>query len=70
MGSLEENKLADIVLWDPAFFGVKPEKIIKGGAAKVSNSASSNDEVYNRLRLNDNQIKSSLITRLRKFTFL
>ena len=32
VGSLQENKLADIVIWDPAFFGVKPEKIIKGGA--------------------------------------
>ena len=31
VGSLQENKLADIVIWDPAFFGVKPEKIIKGG---------------------------------------
>ena len=32
VGSLQENKLADIVIWEPAFFGVKPEKIIKGGA--------------------------------------
>jgi urease subunit alpha len=31
VGSLQENKLADIVIWEPAFFGVKPEKIIKGG---------------------------------------
>ena len=36
VGSLEENKLADIVLWDPSFFGVKPEKIIKGGAINYS----------------------------------
>ena len=36
VGSLEENKLADIVLWDPAFFGVKPEKIIKGGTINYS----------------------------------
>ena len=36
VGSLAENKLADIVLWDPAFFGVKPEKIIKGGAINYS----------------------------------
>ena len=36
VGSLEENKLADIVLWEPAFFGVKPEKIIKGGAINYS----------------------------------
>src|SRR5437773_265086 len=31
VGSIEEGKLADIVLWKPAFFGVKPFTIIKGG---------------------------------------
>lgn len=31
VGSLERGKIADIVLWKPAFFGVKPEIIIKGG---------------------------------------
>ena len=31
VGSLETGKLADIVLWKPAMFGVKPEMIIKGG---------------------------------------
>jgi urease subunit alpha len=31
VGSLEKGKLADIVLWKPAFFGAKPEMIIKGG---------------------------------------
>ncbi|HEV7715748.1 MAG TPA: urease subunit alpha [Steroidobacteraceae bacterium] len=31
VGSIEVNKLADIVLWRPAFFGVKPSLIIKGG---------------------------------------
>jgi len=31
VGSLEVGKLADIVLWRPAFFGVKPSIIIKGG---------------------------------------
>jgi urease subunit alpha len=31
VGSLEVGKLADMVLWKPAFFGVKPEMIIKGG---------------------------------------
>ncbi|MBE9069906.1 urease subunit alpha [Leptolyngbya cf. ectocarpi LEGE 11479] len=32
VGSLEAGKLADICLWKPAFFGVKPELVIKGGA--------------------------------------
>ncbi len=31
VGSLEVGKMADLVLWKPAFFGVKPEVIIKGG---------------------------------------
>lgn len=33
VGSLEEGKLADIVLWEPAFFGVKAEVVLKGGIA-------------------------------------
>jgi urease subunit alpha len=32
VGSIEAGKLADICLWKPAFFGVKPEMVIKGGA--------------------------------------
>src|SRR4030088_223071 len=32
IGSVEKGKLADLVLWSPAFFGVKPDMIIKGGA--------------------------------------
>ena len=31
VGSIEEGKLADLVLWKPAFFGVKPFLIMKGG---------------------------------------
>jgi urease subunit alpha len=31
IGSVEAGKLADLVLWTPAFFGVKPDLIIKGG---------------------------------------
>ena len=31
VGSVETGKLADLVLWKPAFFGVKPSMIIKGG---------------------------------------
>jgi urease subunit alpha len=32
LGSVEPGKLADLVLWDPAFFGVRPRLVIKGGA--------------------------------------
>ena len=32
IGTLEKNKRADIVIWDPAFFGAKPEMILVGGS--------------------------------------
>ncbi|WP_328291635.1 urease subunit alpha [Kineococcus sp. NBC_00420] len=32
VGSVEVGKLADLVLWDPAFFGVRPSVVLKGGA--------------------------------------
>ncbi|HEY5726963.1 MAG TPA: urease subunit alpha [Methylomirabilota bacterium] len=31
VGSIEAGKLADLVIWKPAFFGVKPEMVVKGG---------------------------------------
>ena len=31
VGSIEVGKMADLVLWNPAFFGIKPDLIIKGG---------------------------------------
>ena len=31
VGSVEKGKLADLVLWSPAFFGVKPDLVLKGG---------------------------------------
>ena len=31
VGSIEPGKLADLVLWKPAFFGVKPALVVKGG---------------------------------------
>ncbi|MFJ4897984.1 urease subunit alpha [Streptomyces sp. NPDC088727] len=31
IGSVEPGKLADLVLWDPAFFGIRPAAVIKGG---------------------------------------
>ncbi len=31
VGSLEDGKMADVVLWRPGFFGIKPELVVKGG---------------------------------------
>ena len=36
VGSIEVGKLADLVLWRPAFFGVKPSLILKGGVIAMS----------------------------------
>ena len=36
IGSVEAGKLADLVLWTPAFFGVKPDMVLKGGAIAVA----------------------------------
>ena len=44
VGSVETGKMADLVLWKPAMFGVKPEMIIKGGfimAAKMGDANAS-----------------------------
>lgn len=40
VGSIEGGKLADLVMWEPAFFGVKPDLIVKGG---MINSAVNGD---------------------------
>jgi urease subunit alpha len=36
VGSVEVGKLADLLLWDPRFFGVKPELVLKGGMIALS----------------------------------
>jgi urease subunit alpha len=36
VGSIEVGKFADLVLWSPAFFGVKPDLVLKGGAIAVA----------------------------------
>ena len=44
VGSVEKGKWADLVLWNPAFFGIKPDIIIKGGmiiAAKMGDANAS-----------------------------
>ncbi|STS85288.1 urease subunit alpha [Klebsiella pneumoniae] len=36
VGSIEVGKLADLVVWSPAFFGVKPATVIKGGMIAIA----------------------------------
>ncbi|UOQ95638.1 urease subunit alpha [Halobacillus shinanisalinarum] len=45
IGSIEVGKLADIILWDPKFFGVKPEVVIKGGMGAYAQIGDSNASI-------------------------
>lgn len=45
IGSVETGKLADLVLWKPAFFGVKPELVIKGGMIAWSQMGDANASI-------------------------
>ncbi len=42
LGSVEEGKMADLVLWEPAFFGTKPKLVIKGGLINWANMGDPN----------------------------
>ncbi len=45
VGSIEEGKLADLCLWRPAFFGVKPELVLKGGAIAYAQMGDANASI-------------------------
>jgi urease subunit alpha len=45
VGSIEVGKLADLVIWKPAFFGVKPEMILKGGLIAMANMGDPNASI-------------------------
>jgi urease subunit alpha len=45
VGSIEPGKIADLVLWKPAFFGVKPEMVIKGGMIAASKMGDPNASI-------------------------
>lgn len=45
VGSIEVGKIADLVLWNPAFFGAKPDIVIKGGAVILSKMGDSNASI-------------------------
>ncbi|MEU4230792.1 urease subunit alpha [Nonomuraea sp. NPDC026600] len=45
LGSVERGKLADLVLWDPAFFGVKPTLVLKGGVVAWAQMGDANASI-------------------------
>jgi urease subunit alpha len=45
VGSVEEGKRADLVLWNPAFFGVKPEMVLIGGTIVVAQMGDPNASI-------------------------
>ncbi len=45
LGSVEEGKLADLVLWTPAFFGVKPDLVLKGGSIALARMGDPNASI-------------------------
>lgn len=45
IGSVESGKLADLVLWDPVFFGVKPLLVIKGGQIAYAQMGDANASI-------------------------
>jgi urease subunit alpha len=45
IGSVEPGKLADLVLWDPAFFGVRPALVIKGGMIAYAQMGDANASI-------------------------
>ena len=45
VGSIEPGKLADIVIWEPAFFGVKPDVVLKGGMISTAFNGDANGSI-------------------------
>ncbi len=45
VGSIEPGKFADLVLWKPAFFGVKPEMVVKGGMIAYAQMGDANASI-------------------------
>jgi urease subunit alpha len=45
VGSVEAGKLADLVLWEPAFFGVRPQLVIKGGMIAMAQMGDANASI-------------------------
>lgn len=45
VGSVDAGKLADLVIWDPRFFGVKPDMVVKGGMINVAVNGDANGSI-------------------------
>ena len=45
VGSIEVGKFADLVLWNPAFFGIKPNMVLKGGMITAANMGDANASI-------------------------
>ncbi|WP_330329243.1 urease subunit alpha [Streptomyces sp. NBC_00536] len=45
IGSVETGKLADLVMWNPAFFGVKPDVVVKGGQIAYAQMGDANGSI-------------------------
>lgn len=45
LSTMQVGKLADLVLWNPAFFGAKPEMVIKGGEIAWANMGDANASI-------------------------
>lgn len=45
VGSIEEGKMADLALWDPQFFGAKPELVLKSGEIALSQMGDANASI-------------------------
>lgn len=45
LGSIAPGKMADLVLWEPAFFGTKPQLVIKGGLISWANMGDTNSSL-------------------------
>jgi len=74
IGSITEGKRADIVIWDPAFFGVKPEMVVIGGSIACAQMGDPNasiptpQPVYTRPMFSSygRSLESSSVTFVRK----
>ena len=66
VGSVEPGKLADLVLWSPAFFGVKPDLVLKGGTIAVAPMGDPNASIPRRSRCITGRCSGSTAGRCRR----